>query len=260
MPATERLQEERAFHDLQARDRAGWFADHPQQYRFDDDAYLDHETWVRPAFEQLGEVRGLPVLDFGCGHGMAAVVLARRGAHVTAFDLAGGYVDEARRRGVANGVEIDLVRADGQRLPFADGAFARIWGHAVLHHLDLRRAGPELRRVLQPGGRAVFCEPWGGNPLLNWARRRLAFSGKQHTPDEEPLHDKDLCLLGTLFQSVEVRGYQLLGMARRFLKSPWRRLDWCDEQLLHRVPALQRFCRYVVLTLGRAAPGSAIPS
>src|SRR5262245_38046980 len=160
MPATERLAEERHFHDRQARDRARWFEAHPLAYVFEDDAYVDHESWIRPAFAALGDVRGLPVLDYGSGHGMAAVVLARRGARVTAFDLSVGYLDESRRRAVANGFSIQFVQADGHRLPFADASFARIWGNAVLHHLDIAQAGAELRRVLQPGGRAVFCEPW----------------------------------------------------------------------------------------------------
>src|SRR5205823_4605799 len=124
---------------------------------------------------RLGDVRGLRVLDYGCGHGMAAVVLARRGARVTGFDLSPGYLEEAGARAAANGVQVCLTQADGERLPFADGAFDRVWGNAVLHHLDLDRAGRELFRVLRPGGLAVFCEPWGENPLLNWARRRLSY-------------------------------------------------------------------------------------
>jgi len=250
MLATERLHHEQTFHDRQARERAVWFARRPEAYRFDDDDYLDHETWVRPAFAQLGDVRGLRVLDFGCGHGMAAVVLARRGARVTAFDVSGGYVDEARRRAEAHGVAIGCVQADGQRLPFADAAFDRIWGHAVLHHLDLRRAAPELRRVLQSAGHAVFCEPWGGNPLLNWARRRLPETSRRHTPNEQPLTANDIRSLRLVFPRLEVRGFQLLGMARRFLRTARHRLDWCDEQLLARVPLLQRFCRYVTIRFG----------
>jgi hypothetical protein len=42
-------------------------------------------------------------------------------------------------------------------------------------------------------------------------------------------------------------------MARRVLR-PGRvvaALDWCDDKLLHRLPALQNYCRYVVLTLRR---------
>src|SRR5262249_51232051 len=146
---------------------------------FDDDQYLDHETWIRPAFRQLGGLNGLQALDFGCGHGMAAVVMARRGAWVTAVDVSPGYLQEASRRGQANGVNICFVQADGERLPLADHSFDRIWGNAVLHHLDLQKAAGELFRVLRPGGIAVFCEPWGENPFLNWARNRLHYAGKQ---------------------------------------------------------------------------------
>src|SRR5215510_7125226 len=152
-----RIDTERCFHDRQAYQRAA--AGVPLQ--FDDADYLDHETWIRPAFDRLGDVRGLRVLDYGCGHGMAAVVLARRGGCVSACYLSAGYLAEARRRALANGVAIDFVQADGERLPFADASFDRIWGNAILHHLDLTIAALELRRVLRPGGIAVFCEPWG---------------------------------------------------------------------------------------------------
>jgi SAM-dependent methyltransferase len=245
----DRLTTERQFHDEQARGRAAYNV----RLCFDDAAYLDHETWVRPAFARLGEVRGQRVLDCGCGHGMAAVVLARAGARVTAFDLSGGYVEEARARANANGVLVDFARADGERLPFADGAFDRVWGCAILHHLDLTKAGVELRRVLRPGGVAVFCEPWGGNPLLNLARKRLPYHGKHRTPDERPLTPAEVQQLTRIFESVEVRGFQLLGMARRVVRARRLRaqLDWCDDMLLSRVPALERWCRYVVLTLQR---------
>src|SRR5262245_30788408 len=249
MTATDRLADERTFHDAQARGRAGRLAD-PAALRFDDNSYLDHESWVRPAFARLGPLVGARALDLGCGHGMAAVVLARAGARVTALELSAGYLAEARGRAEANGVAVDFVQADGQRLPFADASFDRVWGNAVLHHLDMRRAAAELRRVLAPGGVAVFCEPWGENPLLEWARRRLPYPGKERTADERPLRRRDLLPLRACFPSLEVEGHQLLGMARRLL-GPGRLargLAWCDDRLLRSLPALGRFCRYVVLT------------
>ena len=251
MAAAQRLRAEQAFHDRQAGQRAETFTSWPDALSFPDDVYLDHESWIRPAWEQLWELRGLRVLDYGCGHGMAAIVLARRGAHVTAFDLSPGYLHEARRRAAANGVSIEFVRAEGARLPFADGAFDRIWGNAVLHHLDLRMAARELARVLRPGGVAVFCEPWGENPLLNWARKRIPYPGKDRTADEQPLRRRHVRLLREIFPCIEVRGYQLLSMARRVLRRGRlvAGLDWCDAMLLGRVPALEHYCRYVVLTL-----------
>jgi SAM-dependent methyltransferase len=249
--ATERLESELAFHDTQARERAVTFARDPGRLHFSDDVYLDHETWIRPAVAALGDLDGKDVLDFGCGHGMAAVVLARRGARVTAFDLSPAYVAEARHRAGANGVDVRFVVADGERLPFADASFDRVWGNAILHHLDLERTGRELRRVLRPGGIVVFCEPWGENPLLNLARRHLPYPGKGRTPDERPLRLRDVDILRRVFPTLEVRGYQLLSMLRRVLKPGWLtgQLESCDERLLRRFPSLSRFCRYVVLTL-----------
>jgi SAM-dependent methyltransferase len=210
------------------------------------EAYLGHETWIRPAFQRLGSIDGRRVLDLGCGHGMAAVVLARGGAHVTALDVSGGYLTEATWRAHANAVAIDFVQADAEKLPFANGTFDRVWGNAVLHHLDRGDAAREVARVLRPDGIAVFCEPWGENPLLNWSRNR-----RHHTPDEEPLRRRDLRILGDAFGTVDVASFQLLGMARRFLGQGriGRSLDWCDEKLMSWLPAFRRYCRYVVVTL-----------
>src|SRR5215211_7111804 len=110
MPATDRLRREQRFHDDQARGRAATFAHDPRRLRFADADYLDH-------------VRGKAVLDVGCGHGMAAVVLARRGAAVTACDLSAGYVAEARARAAANEADVHCVQADAHRLAFAAGSF-----------------------------------------------------------------------------------------------------------------------------------------
>ena len=250
MPA-DRLAAERQFHDAQAAERAGRFAD-LASLRFRDADYLDHETWIRPAFAMLGDVRGKHVLDYGCGHGMASVVLARHGATVTGFDLSPGYVEEARRRARANEVTAEFRQADAEHLPFADRSFDAVWGCAILHHLNLRRAGAELRRVLRLGGVAVFCEPWGGNPLVEFARRYLPYPGKHRTPDERPLRQGDLTPLREAFPDLSVHGFQLLGMMRRLARRESRTGGWLDRwdgALLRRWPGLRKMCRYVVLQL-----------
>lgn len=244
--ASQRLRDERDYHDRQARQRAVTFGRRPELLRFRDADYLDHETWIRPAMARLGDVAGYRVLDWGCGHGMAAVVLARRGATVTAVDISAEYLAEVKRRAAANDVTVSAVAADAARLPFAAASFDAIWGHAILHHLDPVAASAELRRVLRPGGVAVLCEPWGGNPLVRLARRWLPYPGKGHTPGERPLSAADMEALRRWFGRVEWRGYQLCGAAGRWVgRSPV--LEAVDRLALVALPALRRYCRYVVV-------------
>ena len=252
MPETlERIRSEQIFHDRQAGERGESFRTGRADLRFDDAHYLDHETWIRPAFARLGDVRGKTILDYGCGHGMAAVTLARAGARVSAFDLSPGYVAEAERRAAVNGVSVEFRVADAEHLPYADASFDAVWGNAILHHLDLHRAGAELHRVLKPNGIAVFCEPWGGNPLLNFARRRLPYPGKERTPDEWPLNRRDLGPLRVHFPKLHWRGHQMFGMIRRVVKSRWllTPADFADRVAFGLCPPLENLGRYVVLTL-----------
>ncbi len=246
-----RLLAERQFHDAQAVERAHTFRRDPARLRFTDGDFLDHETWVRPAFNALGSLQRKAALDYGCGHGMAAVVMARAGATVSAFDLSPKYVAEAEERAAANNVRITFTDADAEHLPYPDASFDAVWGNAILHHLDLHQAGAELKRVLRPGGVAVFCEPWGGNPLLRFARRRLPYPGKHRTEDEKPLVASDLAPLRAHFPNLTVEGFQLFGMVRRVchLRTITTVADGCDRAALRVVPPLRNWCRYVVLTV-----------
>ena len=247
----ERIRSEQIFHDEQAAERSASFRVGRADLQFADETYLEHETWIRPAFAKLGPLNGKRVLDYGCGHGMAAVALARAGATVDAFDLSPGYVREARERAGANGVAVNVRVANGEQLPYPDASFDAVWGCAILHHLDMAKAAAELRRVLRPGGAAVFCEPWGGNPLLAFARRRLSYPGKHRTPDERPLVAADLPPLREAFPNLTVDGYQLFGMVRRVLPATRivKALDRLDGALFRAVPRLEKWSRYVVLTL-----------
>src|SRR4051812_44046686 len=55
-------------------------------------------------------------------------------------------------------LSVETRACDAEDLPFADGEFDLVLGHAVLHHLpDLARAFGEFRRVLRPGGTVLFA-------------------------------------------------------------------------------------------------------
>jgi malonyl-CoA O-methyltransferase len=106
--------------------------------------------------DAAGDMRGLAVLDLGCGTGRHAVWMAAAGALVTAVDFSWGMLAEARRKPGAE--RIRFLACDLRRpLPFADGAFQFLVSGLVLEHIpDLAGFFDEARRVLRPDGRAVI--------------------------------------------------------------------------------------------------------
>jgi malonyl-CoA O-methyltransferase len=110
------------------------------------------EPVVRAA---VGEVRGLNVLDLGCGTGRHALWLTAAGATVTAADFSEGMLAEARKKPGAGAVRW-LAHDLHTPLPFADGSFDLVVSGLVLEHLrELDGLFAEARRVLKAGGRAV---------------------------------------------------------------------------------------------------------
>jgi len=101
--------------------------------------------------------RGRKVLEVGCGAGTDLVRFARGGAIVSGVDLSPAAIALARTNFAQQGLEADLREADGERLPFPDGTFDLVYAHGVVQYTSTPEAlVAECRRVLKPGGEAVF--------------------------------------------------------------------------------------------------------
>jgi SAM-dependent methyltransferase len=99
-------------------------------------------------------------LEIGAGTGYFSLNLAQMGliGRATATDISPGMLTALSASASRLGVRVETVRTGAERLPFADGGFDLVFGHAVLHHIpDLRAAFEEFRRVLRPGGVIAFC-------------------------------------------------------------------------------------------------------
>ena len=59
--------------------------------------------------ERAGKLQGLKVLDVGCGGGLLAEAMARKGAIVTGLDLADDLLQVARLHALESGVTLDYV-------------------------------------------------------------------------------------------------------------------------------------------------------
>jgi len=126
------------------------FFDDLDQYHFE----KLHHILRRVAFDRS---RGRSVLEVGCGRGVDVVRFARGGADVTGVDLAESAIDLARANFEQQGLTGTFHVADGEHLPFPDNSFDLVYAHGVVQYTaDPRRLVDECRRVLKPGGEAVF--------------------------------------------------------------------------------------------------------
>lgn len=95
------------------------------------------------------------VLDVACGSGNGAIAAARRSwGNAVGADFVPALLERARERAAAERLEVELVEADAQELPFADASFdvaMSIFG--AMFAPDQERTAAELLRVVKPGGR-----------------------------------------------------------------------------------------------------------
>jgi SAM-dependent methyltransferase len=125
--------------------------------------------------ERSATAAGQRVLEIGCGTGDYSRVLERLlQARLVSVDVAPKVAAIARH---TTGAGTDVMAADVECLPFPDATFDAIIGNAVLHHLRLDRALPELHRVLRPGGGFCFAEPNILNPHI-FIERTVPFVGR----------------------------------------------------------------------------------
>lgn len=103
----------------------------------------------------LGNIRGLSVLDVGCGTGRHSIWLAQAGAVVSAIDFSEGMLQKARSKAETSNVDFhvhDLARP----LSFPDQQFDRVVCGLVIDHIaNLDMLFFEMARVCQPSGEII---------------------------------------------------------------------------------------------------------
>jgi SAM-dependent methyltransferase len=100
---------------------------------------------------------GRTVLDVGCGAGVDLARFAKGGAEVTGVDVSQSAIDLARTNFEQQQLRGRFELANGEQLPFADNTFDLVFAHGVVQYTaQPQRLVDECRRVLKPGGEAIF--------------------------------------------------------------------------------------------------------
>ena len=113
-------------------------------------AYAEH----RPAYAQaavrwtLERVPGPRVLDLGAGTGKLTATLVALGAEVIAVEPDAAMLTELRR--ALPGVR--ALPGSAEAIPLPDASVDAVLAGNAMHWFDMDVAGPEIARVLAPGG------------------------------------------------------------------------------------------------------------
>ena len=210
----------------------------------------------------LGDCAGKAVLEYGCGSdGSDAFTLARHGARVVGVDISPVAVlmsqQLAEEKNLADRVRFAV--SDAEKLDFSDATFDMVVGSGILHHLDLERSFAEIRRVLKPGGKAVFLEPLAYNPAIALYR---VFTPSMRTRDEHPLRRRDITLARRSLGQVRLTFYCMISLVNVLLMSssaPERALRVTDaiDQALFRWVLPLRWLAWQVLIVAETPARSA---
>ena len=119
-------------------------------------AFGSGRWYRRQALQRAGLKSGMQVLDVATGTGLVAreaLAVVGPTGKVLGLDPSAGMLSEAVK------LDIPLVRALGEKLPYRDQAFDFVsMGFALRHVADLDALFAEMKRVLKPGGTACILE------------------------------------------------------------------------------------------------------
>jgi|TARA_Y100000310_G_scaffold327089_1_gene392913 SAM-dependent methyltransferase len=119
----------------------------------------------------LGNVKGKKILDFGCGTGIYAKLLTKKGAKVKGFDISPKMIKIAKEENP----NLDLIVGSGYKIPFKE-KFDVVIAPLVLHYLkDWNKVFKQVRKVLNKNGIFIFST---GNPVAE-CREKITIKGKK---------------------------------------------------------------------------------
>ncbi|MGA3211065.1 MAG: class I SAM-dependent methyltransferase [Terriglobales bacterium] len=148
------------------------------------------EYWKGIIRDALGTYSPRRIIDIGSGGGTTVFPLLELfpGSQVIATDLALPLLAELRNRARRDGYKgLDVVQMNAEKMIFADREADLIIGANVLHHaLSLENMFQEIRRVLLPGAKAVFWEPFENGAQLLACIFDLWDELNPHQPEQIP--------------------------------------------------------------------------
>lgn len=145
------------------------------------------------------------ILDYGCGIGQSLQeVIKFNPKKVFGIDISEVSIQKAKDSIQKSNSNVELLVDNCEKTKFNDNTFDIIYGSGILHHLDISLCLKEMHRILKPGGRFLFIEPLGTNPIINFYRK---LTPNSRSKDEHPLINDDFELIKNNFNKLQIKYY-----------------------------------------------------
>ncbi|HEK19039.1 MAG: methyltransferase type 11 [Mucilaginibacter sp.] len=113
------------------------------------------------------------ILDFGCGSGTLTIMLktAHPLANISGVDVDIDILNRAKERRSKTMADINLIRYNGEGLPFKDASFDIVVYCLVFHHIYSSQKSAilkEIYRILKSGGQLIIAD--FGRSASAWQR------------------------------------------------------------------------------------------
>lgn len=121
-------------------------------------------------FKYLGYLKGLNLLDVGCGTGLYSLRACMAGAKVVGIDVSKKMLEIAKEKAKRLSLPINFIEGDMENLSFLNNSFDVVLSVTALEFSeDPVKAVKEFFRVLKPGGKVVIGVL---SSQSKWAKKR----------------------------------------------------------------------------------------
>lgn len=208
------------------------------------------ENWLK------NNMQGKKVLDYCCGEGNFTLKFAQKGAFAYGIDISPYSIEKANSKAKQEGLNnANFSVMDAESMTFEDNFFDVVVCHGVLHHLDVKKAFPEIARVLKPEGQVICSEPLAYNPVFQLYRKLTP-----HLRTEWEAHH--ILTKANIFESlksfsnIEMHFFHLTALAavpfrNTFLFEPLLSLFEFADNLLLKLPFIKWWAWQVVFILSK---------
>jgi ubiquinone/menaquinone biosynthesis C-methylase UbiE len=197
--------------------------------------------------------RDARLLEYGCGNASLGFDVAPIAKEVIGIDISEVAIGQAQRiAGLKRLENVKFIVDNAESMRQADASVDVLAGSGIVHHLDIPKAMQEVRRVLRKGGIALFAEPMGHNPMVNWYRNRTP---ELRTPDEHPLLVKDIRVMAQGFARCKVTYFGFIAPVLGFVSpntnpdSPLTKVVWALDKLICKIPFVNRYAWFSLIEL-----------